>query len=173
MPFDFTTAMIQATSPVASAPGGPAVTGAGVLVSDPAPDGTPRVVLVTARHVLANIPGGQVYLGLHLKNPDGTWRLEWRAEPLAEQGRMLWTRTIGSTVVGQAVDTIVLMIIAFGGSVSWQLVVTLIVSGYLGKVLYEAAMTPITYWVVGSLKRYEGVDTYDTETEFSPFHIAR
>src|SRR5436190_8256922 len=89
------------------------------------------------------------------------------------QGRMLWTRTIGSTVVGQAVDTIVLMIIAFGGSVSWQLVVTLIVSGYLGKVLYEAAMTPVTYWVVGSLKRYEGVDTYDTDTEFSPFHIAR
>ena len=85
------------------------------------------------------------------------------------QGRMLWTRTIGSTVVGQAVDTIVLMIIAFGGSVSWQLVVTLIVSGYLGKVLYEAAMTPVTYWVVGSLKRYEGVDTYDTDTEFSPF----
>jgi len=89
------------------------------------------------------------------------------------QGRMLWARTIGSTVVGQAVDTMVLMVIAFGGSVSWQLVVTLIVSGYLGKVLYEAAMTPVTYWVVGSLKRYEGVDTYDTDTEFSPFHIAR
>jgi len=92
MPFDFTTAMIQATSPVASAPGGPALTGTGVLVSDPAPDGTPRVVLVTARHVLQNIDGGQVYLGLHLKNPDGSWRLEWRAEPSADQGRSLWTR---------------------------------------------------------------------------------
>ena len=92
MPFDFTTAMIQATSPVASAPGGPALTGTGLLVSDPAPDGTPRVVLVTARHVLQNIEGGQVYLGLHLKNPDGTWRLEWRAEPLADQGRPLWTQ---------------------------------------------------------------------------------
>jgi S1-C subfamily serine protease len=92
MPFDFTTAMIQATSPVSSAPGGPAVTGTGVLVSDPAPDGTPRVVLVTARHVLANIPGGQVWVGLHLKNPDGSWRLEWRAEPSSDQGRPLWTQ---------------------------------------------------------------------------------
>lgn len=92
MAFDFTTAMIQATLPVASAPGGPALTGAGVLVSDPAPDGTPRVVLVTARHVLANIDGGQVYLGLHLKTPDGGWRLEWRAEPSAADGQPLWIR---------------------------------------------------------------------------------
>ena len=92
MPFDFTTAMIQATSPVASAPGGPALTGTGILVSDPAPDGTPRVVLVTARHVLANIPGGQVYLGLHLKNPDGSWRLEWRPEISVDQGRSLWVQ---------------------------------------------------------------------------------
>jgi hypothetical protein len=92
MPFDFTTAMIQATSPVASAPGGPALTGTGVLVSDPAPDGTPRVVLVTARHVLANISGGQVWLGLHLKTPDGGWRLEWRAEPSAADGRPLWVQ---------------------------------------------------------------------------------
>jgi S1-C subfamily serine protease len=92
MPFDFTTAMIQATSPVASAPGGPALTGTGVLVSDPAPDGAPRVVLVTARHVLQNMPDGQVYLGLHLRNPDGSWRLEWRAEPSADQGRPLWTQ---------------------------------------------------------------------------------
>ena len=92
MPFDFTTAMIQATSPVASAPGGPALTGTGVLVSDPAPDGTPRVVLVTARHVLQNIGAGPIYLGLRLKNPDGSWRLEWRAEPSTDQGRPLWTQ---------------------------------------------------------------------------------
>jgi uncharacterized integral membrane protein (TIGR00697 family) len=89
------------------------------------------------------------------------------------QGKYLWTRTIGSTVVGQAVDTFVVMIIAFGGSVSWTLVANLIVSGYLGKVLYEAAMTPVTYAVVGWLKRYERVDVFDYTTEFSPFHIAR
>ena len=92
MPFDFTTAMIQATSPVSSAPGGPAVTGTGVLVSDPAPDGTPRVVLVTARHVLANIGAGPVYLGLHVKTPEGSWRLDWRPVPSADQGQPLWTQ---------------------------------------------------------------------------------
>lgn len=92
MPFDFTTAMIQATAPVASAPGGPAVTGTGLLVSAPGPDGAPRVVLVTARHVLANIAGGQIYVGLHSKNPDGSWRLDWRAEPSADQGRPLWVQ---------------------------------------------------------------------------------
>jgi hypothetical protein len=47
---------------------------------------------VTARHVLANISAGQAYLGLHLRNPDGGWRLEWRAEPLADQGRPLWVQ---------------------------------------------------------------------------------
>jgi len=95
MPFDFTTAMIHATVPVASAPGGPAETGTGLLVSDPLPDGTPRVVLVTARHVIQNIVqngGGPVQVGLHLKNPDGTWRKEWRAEPTQAGERSLWVR---------------------------------------------------------------------------------
>ncbi len=91
MPFDFTTAMIQATVPVASAPGGPATIGTGILVSDPTPDGTPRVVLVTARHVIQNIGGAQVQIALHLKNADGTWRKEWRAEPSADGERPLWT----------------------------------------------------------------------------------
>lgn len=90
MPFDFTTAIIQATVPVASAPGGPATVGAGLLVSDPTPDGTPRIVLVTARHVIQNIGGTQVQLGLHLKNPDGSWRKEWRAEPVVDNDRRLW-----------------------------------------------------------------------------------
>ena len=92
MPFDFTTAMIQATVAVAGAPGGPAVVGTGILVSDPAPDGTPRVVLVTARHVIQNIGGAAVQIGLHLKNADGTWRKEWRAEPSADGERLLWAR---------------------------------------------------------------------------------
>jgi hypothetical protein len=92
MPFDFTTAMIQATVAVASAPGGPAVTATGVLVSDPAPDGTPRVVLVTARHVIQDIGGPQVQLGLHVKDAGGAWRKEWRAEPTADGDRLLWVR---------------------------------------------------------------------------------
>lgn len=85
------------------------------------------------------------------------------------KGKHLWTRTIGSTIVGQFVDTVVVMVIAFGGSLSPQLIGTLIISGYLGKVLYEAAATPLTYWIVNSLKRKEGVDVFDHATDFSPF----
>jgi hypothetical protein len=89
------------------------------------------------------------------------------------RGKYLWTRTIGSTVVGQAVDTAVLMLIAFGGSLSPSLIANLILSGYLGKVAYEVVMTPFTYLIVGWLKRREGTDTFDYKTAFSPFHISR
>ena len=88
-------------------------------------------------------------------------------------GRHLWTRTVGSTVVGQAVDSIVVMTIGFGFTQSWSTIIKLVISAYLGKVAYEVLMTPITYAVVGWLKRREGVDTFDYNTEFSPFHIAR
>lgn len=84
-------------------------------------------------------------------------------------GKHLWTRTVGSTVVGQAVDTAVLMVIAFGGSLTATLIVKLIVSGYLGKVLYEVLATPLTYAVVNFLKRREQVDTFDYSTNFNPF----
>jgi uncharacterized integral membrane protein (TIGR00697 family) len=89
---------------------------------------------------------------------------------LLTKGRYLWTRTVGSTVAGQAVDTIVVMVLAFGGSLSGELIANLIVSAYLGKVLYEVAATPATYWIVNSLKRREGVDVFDTNTDFNPFH---
>ena len=97
MPFDFTTAILQATVPVAGAPGGATTTGTGVLVSDPLPDGTPRVVLVTARHVIQNIvqtsgAGSPVQLGLHLKASDGSWRKEWRAEPTSDGDKPLWVQ---------------------------------------------------------------------------------
>lgn len=88
-------------------------------------------------------------------------------------GRYLWTRTIGSTVVGQAVDTAVVMTIGFVGTESWYTIFKLVVSGYLGKVAYEVFMTPVTYAVVGWLKRREGIDTFDVGTRFNPFHIAR
>ncbi len=88
-------------------------------------------------------------------------------------GRYLWTRTVGSTVVGQAVDSAVVMIIGFGFTQSWSTIFKLVVSAYLGKVAYEVLMTPATYAVVGWLKRNEGVDTFDYATQFSPFHIAR
>lgn len=86
------------------------------------------------------------------------------------KGRFLWSRTIGSTVVGQLVDSIVVMTVAFAGVVSVGEIVRLIYSGYLGKVLYEAAMTPMTYLVVNWLKKAEGVDVFDQNTDFNPFH---
>jgi uncharacterized integral membrane protein (TIGR00697 family) len=92
---------------------------------------------------------------------------------LLTRGRFLWTRTVGSTVVGQGVDTIIMMTLGFAGIVEWSDIGKLIVSGYLGKVIYEVLMTPATYAVVGWLKRREHVDTFDYETDFSPFHIAR
>jgi uncharacterized integral membrane protein (TIGR00697 family) len=85
------------------------------------------------------------------------------------RGKALWTRTIGSTIVGQLVDSIVVMTLAFAGKESWPTIINLIFSGYTGKVLYEAAATPLTYAVVGALKRAEGSDIYDRHTNFSPF----
>src|SRR6266513_5775338 len=84
-------------------------------------------------------------------------------------GKWLWTRTVGSTVAGQFVDTTVLILIAFGERESWLTMLNLIISGYVGKVLYEAAATPLTYLVVNKLKRAEGVDVYDRDTNFNPF----
>ncbi|MDP9254907.1 MAG: queuosine precursor transporter [Verrucomicrobiota bacterium] len=84
-------------------------------------------------------------------------------------GRWLWTRTIGSTMTGQFVDTVVVIGIAFGGRAALPTMLNLIISGYVGKVLYEAAATPLTYLVVNRLKRAEGVDVYDRNTNFNPF----
>lgn len=91
---------------------------------------------------------------------------------VATKGRMLWVRTIGSTAVGQFADTIVVMVLAFWGSVEPATIGQLILHGYIFKVIYEALATPLTYWVVNSLKKAEGVDTYDADTNFNPFHSA-
>jgi uncharacterized integral membrane protein (TIGR00697 family) len=91
---------------------------------------------------------------------------------LLTKGRYLWMRTISSTIVGQGVDTILVMVIAFGGSLTLELIGNLIVSGYLGKVIYEIVATPITYAVVNFLKRREGVEVFDEKTDFNPFASA-
>jgi uncharacterized integral membrane protein (TIGR00697 family) len=88
------------------------------------------------------------------------------------EGRFLWVRTIGSTVVGQAVDTTIVILVIFWGS-SMGEIVNLIVSGYLFKVVYEAIMTPVTYWVVNTLKRREGVNFFDRSTNLNPFAIGQ
>jgi queuosine precursor transporter len=84
-------------------------------------------------------------------------------------GKWLWTRTIGSTVAGQLVDTTIVILIAFGGREAWSTMLSLIFWGYWSKVLYEAAATPLTYLVVNRLKRAEGIDVYDRDTNFNPF----
>ena len=85
------------------------------------------------------------------------------------QGKHLWARTIGSTVVGQLVDTVIVMTILFAGRQDAGTIMNLIISGYLAKVLYEAAATPLTYLVVNRLKKAEGVEIFDQGTDFSPF----
>lgn len=87
---------------------------------------------------------------------------------LVTKGKYLWTRTIGSTVVGQAVDTSIVISIAFWGS-PLGVILNLILSGYLIKVIYETLMTPVTYAIVNFLKRTENSDYFDWKTDFNPF----
>ncbi len=86
-------------------------------------------------------------------------------------GRFLWSRTIGSTIVGEGVDSLVFYPLAFLGVWENQLVLTVMVSNYIIKVLWEAMVTPFTYRVVGFLKRAEQEDYYDIGTDFTPFSI--
>lgn len=88
---------------------------------------------------------------------------------LLTRGRWLWTRTIGSTVVGQGVDTLLFVGIAFAGTMSSGVLLSIVVSNYLFKTGLEALMTPVTYRVVGFLKRAENEDYYDYGTDFNPF----
>jgi hypothetical protein len=89
---------------------------------------------------------------------------------VATQGRWLWLRTIGSTLVGEGVDSIVFVTIASAfGVFPWEIALSLIVSNYIFKVLIEVLMTPVTYRVVAFLKRAEREDYYDTDTDFNPF----
>ncbi len=86
-------------------------------------------------------------------------------------GRHLWMRTIGSTIIGEAVDSAVFYPVAFLGVWETNLVVTVMMSNYMIKVLWEAFVTPVTYKVVGFLKRAEQEDYYDIDTDFTPFSI--
>jgi len=86
-------------------------------------------------------------------------------------GRHLWARTIGSTIVGEGVDSLVFYPVAFLGYWDTRLVFQVMLSNYMIKVLWEALVTPITYQVVGFLKRAEQEDYYDVKTDFTPFSI--
>lgn len=84
-------------------------------------------------------------------------------------GKHLWTRTIGSTVFGQAFDSLLFYPIAFLGIWSTEQVVTVMIINWAMKVAWEIVLTPATYLVVGALKRREGVDVFDEGTDFNPF----
>lgn len=87
------------------------------------------------------------------------------------QGKHLWSRTIGSTIVGQGVDSLIFYPLAFYGVWETNLVLTVMVTNWLLKVGWEVLLTPVTYAVVGALKRHEGVDVYDDGTDFTPFKV--
>lgn len=89
------------------------------------------------------------------------------------RGRWLFTRTIGSTLVGQGLDSLVFISVAFGGTVPGGVLAGIIVTQWLAKTAYEVVATPITYGVVGFLKRKEGLDVYDYKTSFNPLAVFR
>jgi len=92
---------------------------------------------------------------------------------VATKGRHLWTRTIGSTVAGQFADTLIFMTVAFLGVIPFGVLANAAGTEWVSKVGFEALATPFTYFVVGYLKRTEGVDHYDRDTQFNPFAVAK
>jgi len=90
---------------------------------------------------------------------------------IATQGRWLWTRTIGSTVVGQALDSVVFVTLAFVGIVPAGAIAGIVAAQWFVKVAYEALATPLTYAAVAWLKSREQVDTFDHETDFNPVRL--
>jgi len=87
---------------------------------------------------------------------------------IATKGRWLWSRTIGSTVVGEGLDSMVFMTLAFVGTIPIAALLLAILTQWLVKSFYEAAVTPLTYIVVNFLKRKEGLDLFDYDTKFNP-----
>ena len=91
---------------------------------------------------------------------------------IATKGRWLWLRTIGSTLVGQGLDSLVFITLAFVGTMPLGVLMLTVVTQWLVKSSYEAVLTPVTYVVVNVLKRKEGLDVFDHETRFNPLSIS-
>lgn len=113
------------------------------------------------RIVLATITG---YLAGEFTNSFILARLK-----IQTKGRHLWIRTISSTIAGEGVDTVLFIFIAFAGTIPLNDLLKSIPAVYIFKVVYEIAATPLTYAIVKFLKRKEGIDVYDYNTNFSPF----
>jgi uncharacterized integral membrane protein (TIGR00697 family) len=87
------------------------------------------------------------------------------------KGKYLWSRTIGSTVVGQAIDSFLFIGLAFYGIIPTAVVLQIALTQYLLKVIYETVATPVTYFIVNKLKKAEGLDVFDYRTNFNPFRF--
>lgn len=86
-------------------------------------------------------------------------------------GRWLWTRTVGSTVIGEGVDTAIFITVAFAGLMPWPALAAMALAQYIWKVVYEVIATPLTYGIVGWVKRQEGLDTFDRGVRYNPFGL--
>ncbi|MCJ7722932.1 MAG: queuosine precursor transporter [Anaerolineales bacterium] len=124
------------------------------------------------------ILGGMSSGGIVLASLAGYWSGEFSNSftlakmKIMTNGHLLWTRTIGSTLIGELVDTVVFISVAsLCGVFPWNLFVTLVLTNYLFKVTVEVLMTPLTYAAVRSLKKVENEDYYDRDTNFNPFRI--
>lgn len=124
------------------------------------------------------ILGGMSTGGIVLASLAGYWTGEFTNSfilakmKVLTKGRWLWARTIGSTVFGQLVDTVMFVVVASAfGVFPWSLFLTLTVTNYVFKCGVEALMTPVTYVIVGVLKNAENEDYYDRDTNFNPFTV--
>ena len=122
------------------------------------------------------ILGGMSTGGIVLASLAGYWTGEFTNSfilakmKVLTEGRWLWARTLGSTVTGQLMDTVMFVVVASAfGVFPWSLFLTLTLTNYLFKCGVEALMTPLTYVVVGALKRAENEDYFDRNTNFNPF----
>jgi uncharacterized integral membrane protein (TIGR00697 family) len=124
------------------------------------------------------ILGGMSTGGIVLASLAGFWTGEFTNSftlakmKILTNGRWLWTRTIGSTLIGELVDTVMFVVVAsVFGVFPWSLFLTLTATNYVFKCGVEALMTPVTYVVVNALKRMENEDYYDRGTNFNPFLV--
>jgi hypothetical protein len=135
------------------------------VIIPPAPEYKQQAAFYTIFHQVGRIVAGSMiaYWCGEFANSFTLARMK-----ILTSGKHLWTRTVGSTVVGQAVDTCIVIFFIFYDQ-PLHVIFSLILSGYVFKVIWEVIMTPVTYRIVGFLKRTEGVDYYDYATNFNPF----
>ncbi len=120
-----------------------------------------RILGQTPRIVLASLLG---YFAGEFSNSFVLAKMK-----IMTNGKWLWSRTIGSTIIGELLDTIIFICVAFWGILPLSLLVMVIVSNYIVKTLIEVILTPITYAIVYWLKKIEQEDYFDTNTDFNPF----